>query len=525
MSTEYVDDVPYVRQFVPDLSPARLRMIAALNGVTPPPSEDFDYCELGCAHGDTLAALAAAHPTSRFLGIDLSAQHVASAKRLARDGALENVGVLQRDFSDLVDDDIGEFDYIVAHGVLSWVGPDTRAAAIAFARSKLKPGGLLHVSYNAMPGWASVEPLRQLLLFGGAGSGPSPTSSLERARRGLELARAMEQAGADYFAKNPSASEMLATMTRAGLPYVIHEYLHEHWIPMYFARVAWEMGQSGLRFVGSLPPSSNLRETAISEAQEKLHARVIDRLTFESLKDFATDEFFRRDVFVKARGADDMAIAASPSTPPATLDGVLWGTLTRALPAGRDVKLPHRTVTLDDPLLATMHAALARGATSLSALARSPEFAGTDLDVLRAALVRLVVTEQVIPTQTRTRFTETDPDQRFHVPLPYNQTMLRRLASDTPVVLASTHAGTAFQISALEGLALRVLTESEPGQREAWIDAHLGRSVLRIRSGDHVLEDRADQKRALQGVVASLRGEWLAKLVEYGILAPRGTWT
>ena len=112
MAAEYVDDVPYVRHFIEELSPTRLRLVAALNGVTPPPVVDFDYCELGCAHGDTLAALAAAHPEGRFLGVDLSAAHVASAKRLARDGALENVGVLERDFGALVHEDVGEFDSI-----------------------------------------------------------------------------------------------------------------------------------------------------------------------------------------------------------------------------------------------------------------------------------------------------------------------------------------------------------------------------------------------------------------------------
>src|SRR6476646_4477637 len=110
VSAEYVDDLPYVRHFIADLSPARLRLVAALNGLVPPPGVDFDYCELGCAHGDTLAALAAAYPESRFLGVDLSAAHVSSAKRLARDGALENIGVLERDFADLVGEDIGEFD-------------------------------------------------------------------------------------------------------------------------------------------------------------------------------------------------------------------------------------------------------------------------------------------------------------------------------------------------------------------------------------------------------------------------------
>src|SRR5581483_6859664 len=106
--TEYVNDVPYVRQFVSELAPSRIRLAAAMNGLVPPPSADLEYCELGCGHGDTPAALAAAHPRARFLGVDIGAAHIASAKKLAREGALENIGFLERDFEALMKEDVGE---------------------------------------------------------------------------------------------------------------------------------------------------------------------------------------------------------------------------------------------------------------------------------------------------------------------------------------------------------------------------------------------------------------------------------
>ena len=512
VSAEYVDDLPYVRHFIADLSPVRLRLVAALNGLTPPPQIDFDYCELGCAHGDTLAALAAAYPESRFLGVDLSAAHVASAKRLARDGALENLGVVERDFADLIGEDIGEFDYIVAHGVLSWVSPEKRAALLDFAKAKLKAGGLLHVSYNAMPGWACVEPLRQLLLFGGADAGASSTS-LERARQGLEFAQSMERAGAEYFAKNPAASEMLDTMAKAGLPYVVHEYLHEHWAPMYFARVAWEMGASDLQFVGGLPIHSNFRDTALSEEQERLLAHVTDRVTFESLKDFATDEFFRRDVFVKG------AAARSTAATNEYLETTTWGTLSNELPAEKTVRLPHRTMSLEGPTVAALFGALAAGPSTLAALAARAELAALGMEGLRAALRRLVVAEQIIPMREPACPTASRADDLHLVPSVYNQTMLRRLSTDAPIVMVSSVAGTAFPMSALEGLAIRVMTEVAAPDRERWVEELVGRSVLRIRVGDRVLEDRADQRRAILETVEQLRAR-LPKFIELGILAP-----
>ncbi|MDF2697216.1 MAG: Methyltransferase [Labilithrix sp.] len=510
MSAEYVDDVPYIRQFAADLSPSRLRLAAALNWLTPPPIEDFDYCELGCAHGDTLAALAAAHPTGRFLGVDLNATHIASAKRLARDGALENIGVLERDFSALVDEDIGEFDYVVAHGVLSWVSPSIRKALIDFAAQKLKPGGLLHVSYNAMPGWASVEPLRQLLLAGGAGG----DTTLERARRGLEFAQAMQRAGAEYFAKTPAASEMLATMVKVGLPYVVHEYLHEHWAPMYFARVAWEMAASDLHFVGVLPPHMNDRNTAIPEAVERLLATVTERTAFESLKDFAVDEFFRRDVYVK--GTHPRAASATEHY----LESTLWGTLASAPPADRTVKLPHRTLTFDGAMFDAIFAALAEGTTTLAALASRRELAAVSREELRAALRRLILAEHAVPMCREARVVPASAEQRFTLPSVYNQMMLRRLSSEMPILMVSNIAGSAFAVSALEGLVIRMLTEVAAPERDRWIDELVGRSVLRIRIGDQVLAEPPEQRRAIRETYDRFCAERLAKVVELGILRP-----
>lgn len=514
MSTEYVNDVPYVRHFIGDLSPARLRLVAALNGAAPPPGEDFDYCELGCAHGDTLAALAASHPQARFVGIDISAAHIASAKRLARDGGLENIGFLERDFADLVDEDVGDFDFIVAYGLLSWISPEKRKAMLDFARAKLKPGGLLYVSYNAMPGWASVEPLRQLLLSPVAHAAGAADTTLERARRGLEFAQSMATGGAEYFARNPAASEMLATMAKAGLPYVIHEYMHEHWSPMYFARVAWEMAASDLHFVGVSPVFLNFPETAVPESLDAVLAPVTDRATFESLKDFAVNEFFRRDVYAKGRAP------RSADVTNAFLDSTCWGTLSNALPEDRSVALHHRTLKLDAPVFEPLFAAIASSATSFAELAERPALAAFGVDKLRAALLRLVLCDTAIPMQARGRVPAAVEDVAFRIPSVYNQMMLRRLSSDTPIVMASTVAGTAFPISALDGLALRVFTEVTPPGREAWIRDFVGKNVVRLAVGGKVVEDRSEQRALIVDAVEKLRTHRLAKLVELGVLEP-----
>ena len=253
----YLTDVPYVRQFCKELSPQLLRAAAALNGFVPPPGDDFDYCELGSGTGDTTNTLAAAHPAARFVGVDLNAQHVAFARALAERGGLGNVRYLERDFAALAAEALPPFDYVVAHGVLSWVSPEARSKLLDLAATRLKPGGILYVSYNALPGWAAVEPLRRLMRDLSAGV---EGSSVDRARHGAGAARLLRDCGAEYFASNPAASEMLDTIARMGETYAAHEYLGEHWHPMYFADVAGEMAARDLAFIGQLPLYANYRD-------------------------------------------------------------------------------------------------------------------------------------------------------------------------------------------------------------------------------------------------------------------------
>lgn len=105
MTQEYVTDVPYVRGFEKSLSPLQLRLCAALNGFRPPPQDDFDYCELGCAQGDTTVALAVGFPHARFVGVDLNEAHITTARTLALGGEVKNVSFLERDFEALGEGD------------------------------------------------------------------------------------------------------------------------------------------------------------------------------------------------------------------------------------------------------------------------------------------------------------------------------------------------------------------------------------------------------------------------------------
>ncbi len=511
MSADYVTDVNYVRSFDNDLSPSRLRLAAALNGFPTPPTESFDYCELGCGHGDTAIVLAAANPQARFLGVDLNAEHVAFARRMASEGGLENVRFLECDFESLATEKLPDFDFICAHGVLSWVGPEKRKAIFDFASARLKPGGLLYVSYNAMPGWAAVEPLRQLLV---SRTTAIEGDSAERARQGLAFVKQMHDGGAEYFKQNPAAAEMLRTMEAQGLAYVVHEYLNAHWTPMYFAQVAWQMAACDLHFVGQLPLFLNYRDLSIPPDLAKLFATVVDRSTFESLKDFALNEFFRKDIYIKGRPG------RSADETNAYLDSSTFGLLAD-VQSDREVRLPHATLRFDGALFDALFAAVARGAVTGAALCREPALLAFGVDQARAALVRALLGGHVAPTLQPTRSAETPSTEALlRVASAYNESVLRgQWSRGRPLVLASPVTGSGVSITMLEAIAIRLLTEVPVAARAEWLRVLLGKDALRLVVQGEVVEDEAAQARVVLDELDKFRTRRLAKLVELGVLA------
>lgn len=503
MSQGYVTDVAYARQFCPHLAPTLLRSVAALEGFAPPPEDEFDYCEVGCGPGDTIATLAAAHPRARFVGIDLNAEHVAFARGLAVRGGLANLRLVEGDFELLGDDAaLPRFDYVSVHGLLTWVAPEKRRALVAFAARRLKPGGLLHVAYNAMPGWAALDPLRRLLLDVAGTEG----TTAERAQRALDAARALADREALYFVTNPAAREMLDVMVRQGTPYVAHEYFHAHWNPMYVSDVAREMAGEGLVYVGQLPAYRNVPELALPPKLVEAAARASDRIALEQLVDFAANEFFRGDVY-RAGGE-----GRSTSTGAAYLDATPFGTLVETDRIRGEVKLPHHVVRLDGEIEAALLERIARRAATARALAEDPALERFGANRVRAALVRLLAVEQIVPMRASAEGPATL----------YNHAILEQpLAEKSPVVLAAPTAGTGVQVSALHAVCLRLLTWIEPAQRPAWLRAYVDSHSLRLHVGGAPIEDRGEQARVLAQEVEKFRATRLPKLVELGVVAPQ----
>jgi methyltransferase-like protein/2-polyprenyl-3-methyl-5-hydroxy-6-metoxy-1,4-benzoquinol methylase len=158
------DEVLYAGYPFPQTHPDRLATLASLFGLNPAPVSNCRVLELGCGDGANLVPMAFGLPQSRFIGIDLAARSIALGQAKVAELKLENIDLRCCDIM-AVDGALGEFDYIIAHGVYSWVAGAVRDRLLAVCREHLAPEGVAYVSYNAYPGYHLRDLVREMMAF------------------------------------------------------------------------------------------------------------------------------------------------------------------------------------------------------------------------------------------------------------------------------------------------------------------------------------------------------------------------
>lgn len=277
--------------------PERLATLGRLFGMTPADPASCRVLELGCGDGGNLLPLAYAWPGSRFLGIDLAETAIEDGKRDARALGLANfelrVGDLER-----LPEDLCEFDFVIAHGVYSWVPESARRALLAACRRYLAPQGIAYVSYNVLPGGHLRQMLREMLLMHGEGI-EDPGRLCAASREFLELVALCQVAGP---ADPPRAAlareaEVLARRTDAG---ILHDDLSPEFHLCYFRDFCDEAEAQGLQFlaesdffemgVGGFPP----------EARKKLAELAPGLVEREQYLDFLKVRRFRHTLLCRS---------------------------------------------------------------------------------------------------------------------------------------------------------------------------------------------------------------------------------
>ena len=298
---ESYDRVPYPSGSIPQTHPDNLATRALLFGLEPPDLRRVRVLELGCSDGGNLIPMAAELPESRFVGIDLSPRQIEIGRAALAELEIGNVELREGSLLDIGDsgEDFGEFDYIVVHGVYSWVAPEVQDAILRVCRERLAPRGVAYVSYNALPGWHQRLMLREMMLWHTRGD----ADPLVQAGRSIELMELLAQASAGgpeeaHAAFLRGRFEHLSEF-RHRPSYIVHEYLEESNHPVYLHQFMAGAARHGLQYLADAETELGEIDSLPPAAAERLRALARDRVELEQYVDFARNRTFRRTLLCR----------------------------------------------------------------------------------------------------------------------------------------------------------------------------------------------------------------------------------
>jgi methyltransferase-like protein/SAM-dependent methyltransferase len=292
MSTPY-DEVPYSSLPYAETHPDRLRLVAHLFHLAPAPVERCRVLEIGCSAGGNLIPMAEALPESRFLGVDLAATAVAAGQDTVRALGLANIELRHLDLVDFPRD-AGEFDYILCHGVYSWVPDPVKAALLDLVGRHLAPDGVAYISHNVKPGWFHRVMAREMMQIHSAGTA-EPHAKLVQSRALIEFVA--EHADDKDFKGVVGTQNEIISRQPDWLLY--HDYLGAVNDGCWFHEMVEELGRRGLAFLGDADVASMLPRCS-ADAKATLQRIAPDIVRHEQYLDFLNDRAFRMTLAVRA---------------------------------------------------------------------------------------------------------------------------------------------------------------------------------------------------------------------------------
>lgn len=374
------DELPYGSQTIRETHPSGLAAIALLFGVEAPSPETARVLELGCAEGGNLLPMAVAAPGATFVGIDLSAKQIEAGEAVRASLGLGNVSLRVGDVAAL-GPELGTFDYVIAHGLYSWIPEEAAEALLALIGRTLSPKGVAYVSYNSFPGWHLKGLVRDVLLRG-TRAAQAPARRLAAAR---DLLAFVTENAVDRTSTYGNAfRDVTRHFSQFKDQYLFHEWLEPDNRACWFLDFVARAGRHGLAPLADVQLGAMPMGRVKPEIDDILSTRATGRLEKEELLDVLGNRSFRQTLLVRAGGP------GREEPDPAALDHLRF---TTDLVPGPDsgvtatFRSPTASISTDNPhlvgALRTLQAAVPR-APAFADLASGPA------DDLRPSLLRCV---------------------------------------------------------------------------------------------------------------------------------------
>jgi SAM-dependent methyltransferase len=285
------DAVPYVSAPVPASHPVHLSAIAVLLGLAAVAPRNARILEIGCARGDNIISIAQSLPGATCLGVDLSGRQVAEGMQRIADAGIKNVTLRHADIMQLAAAE-PPFDYILCHGVYSWISPAAQERLLKLIAASLSPAGLAYVSYNTFPGWHMRMAIRDMMLYGARGA-QDLHARPQQSRKMLEFMTSSLPARGPY--NQALLQEMRFPMAMQDW-YLTHDFIAEYNMPLYFETFMARCAAVGLHYVGDSDVSSMFSYDLSPQARKNMKALSLRRIEWEQHVDFLRNRQFRRTI-------------------------------------------------------------------------------------------------------------------------------------------------------------------------------------------------------------------------------------
>ena len=291
----------------PYTTPATLEAYAALVGVSAPNPKTARVLELGATYGGNIISQALFNPDATFVGIELSQEQVEKGNEVIANAGLTNVSLIQSDIAS-IGSEIGTFDYIIAHGVYSWVDDGVKEALLRLIDEHLAEDGIAYVSYNTYPGWHTMEEVRQLMMF--SNRDKTQFNHKEKVLHGKTIGSIVGSQILKYDNLKERNSKFLGAL-RSVLQkdeyYVGHDHLEPNNDPVYFYQFNDHLGAHNLAYLCDADLTLSMVRSFDADIADTLDKLALnDHVAQEQYLDFMLDTTFRKSIICKAKHAESV---------------------------------------------------------------------------------------------------------------------------------------------------------------------------------------------------------------------------
>ena len=291
----------------PYTTPATLEAYAALVGVSAPNPKTARVLELGATYGGNIISQALFNPDATFVGIELSQEQVEKGNEVIANAGLTNVSLVQSDIAS-IGSEIGTFDYIIAHGVYSWVDDGVKDALLRLIDEHLAEDGIAYISYNTYPGWHTMDEVRQLMMF--SNRDKTQFNHKEKVLHGKTIGSIVGSQILKYDnlkERNSKFLGALRSVMQKDEYYVGHDHLEPNNDPVYFYQFNDHLEAHNLAYLCDADLTLSMVRSFDADIADTLDKLALnDHVAQEQYLDFMLDTTFRKSIICKAKHAESV---------------------------------------------------------------------------------------------------------------------------------------------------------------------------------------------------------------------------